>query len=231
MSIMLSSPLEGAGASATPTLVRALPPRRDDRTRSLPWARCGKRIFDLLAAACLLCLLMPLLVFLAVTSRVLMGPGIFYRQTRVGRDGLPFDVLKFRTLHPDRRHHQLPLPGADRRVNHKSADDPRHTAFGRMLRRWSLDELPQLYNVLRGDMSLVGPRPELLHLVATYEDWEHDRHLVRPGLTGLWQVTARGNGTPMREHSRLDVEYARSVSLKTDARILLRTFRAIGTGS
>lgn len=195
------------------------------------WTLAAKRGLDVTAAAFLLFMLIPLFLMLAVTLRLVMGSKILYRQTRVGRNGRRFDVLKFRTLKPDRRCRQIAWDGPERRVNHKSADDPRHTSVGRLLRRWSLDELPQLLNVLKGDMSLIGPRPELPHIVATYEPWEHDRHLVRPGMTGLWQVTARGDGTNMREHARLDVDYARSVSLKTDFRILLRTVGAVGKGS
>jgi lipopolysaccharide/colanic/teichoic acid biosynthesis glycosyltransferase len=201
-------------------------------THHLPsaWTAFGKRAFDLSAAASAFLLLLPLLVVLAVAVRLAMGRGVFYRQTRVGRNGRHFAIIKFRTMKHERREDQSLWAGPERRLQHKSPDDPRHTPVGRVLRRWSLDELPQLWNILVGHMSLVGPRPELADIVETYEDWEHDRHLVRPGLTGLWQVTARGNGTQMRDHTRLDIHYARSVSLRTDATILLRTFAVVGNG-
>jgi lipopolysaccharide/colanic/teichoic acid biosynthesis glycosyltransferase len=199
--------------------------------RPSPWLAFGKRAFDVTVAGTALLVLLPVLIFVAAAVRIALGSGIFYRQVRVGRYGDRFAVIKFRTMHHERRGELGEWYGVERRAVHKSADDPRHTPLGRVLRHWSIDELPQLLNILAGDMSVVGPRPELPHLVATYEEWEHDRHLVRPGLTGLWQVMARGDGTPMRDHARLDVQYARTVSLRTDAAILLRTIRAVGTGS
>jgi lipopolysaccharide/colanic/teichoic acid biosynthesis glycosyltransferase len=147
---------------------------------------------------------------------------VIYRQTRVGQGGSTFDVLKFRTMAPDRRLAQRPYEGLDRRRTHKSVQDPRHTKVGRLLREYSLDELPQLWNVVRGDLSLVGPRPELVAIVERYESWQHLRHTVKPGLTGLWQVTERGNGL-MHEHTNVDLQYLRSVSFLVDAKILLLT--------
>jgi len=105
-------------------------------------------------------------------------------------------IYKFRTMRPDRRQAVLPYSGPDRRVCHETDNDPRHTPLGRFLRKYSLDELPQLWNVLVGDMSLVGPRPELVEVVERYESWQRERHRVKPGLTGLWQVTCRGEGSP-----------------------------------
>ena len=127
----------------------------------------------------------------------------------------------------------VPSDGADPRVPHKRADDPRHTPVGRFLRKTSLDELPQLWNVIRQDMSLVGPRPELLPIVQRYQPWQHQRHLVRPGMTGLWQVSRRGDGVLMCDDSSADIDYVRSVSLATDISVLLRTVPAVlrGTGS
>ena len=111
----------------------------------------------------------------------------------------------------------------DRRETHKSDEDPRHTRVGRFLRRYSLDELPQLINVLRGEMSFVGPRPELASVVAeNYRPGLEQRHLVKPGLTGLWQVSARGNG-PMHENGEWDLVYVEHVSLRTDLQILAKT--------
>jgi lipopolysaccharide/colanic/teichoic acid biosynthesis glycosyltransferase len=151
---------------------------------------------------------------------------VVLRQRRIGMGGRPFTVYKFRTMHADRRRDDDGYAGPDRRRTHKSADDPRLTATGRLLRRLSLDELPQLVNVLRGEMSLVGPRPELPVVVERhYADWQHRRHAVKPGLTGLWQVSERGNGM-MHEHVDVDLDYVDQVSLGTDLRILLRTLPA-----
>jgi lipopolysaccharide/colanic/teichoic acid biosynthesis glycosyltransferase len=181
-----------------------------------------KPAFDRTVAAVLLLVLLPVLATIALVLRIRLGRGVLYRQERVGRGGRPFTVLKFRTMLPDRRATRLGFVGEDRRQTHKTLDDPRHTRVGQFLRKWSLDELPQLVNVLRGEMSLVGPRPELPHIVEGYEPWEHARHVVRPGLTGFWQTTARSDG-PMKDFTHLDLEYVRTISFVTDVRLLLAT--------
>ncbi len=187
-----------------------------------------KPVLDVVLAAAALFLALPAMLGIALAIRVTMGPGVIYRQQRVGRFGRPFTVYKFRTMQPDRRlptaaqGGQHPWQGEERRVCHKREDDPRHTRLGRFLRRLSLDELPQLVNVLRREMSLVGPRPELVSVVARYQPWQHARHQVKPGITGLWQISARGHGL-MCENLVPDIEYVDKVSLKTDLGILLRT--------
>ena len=189
------------------------------------YVRHIKPFVDRVVAAVLLVLLSPLILVIALGLLVTLKRPIIFRQIRVGRNGVPFVLWKFRTMRPDRRKTNLPTP-VKRRVCHKSPDDPRHTRFGRALRCTRLDELPQLANVLKGDMSLVGPRPEMTEIVARYEPWQHDRHLVRPGLTGLWQVSVVGEGL-MHEHTELDIEYIQAMDLKTDLRILLRTPAAL----
>jgi lipopolysaccharide/colanic/teichoic acid biosynthesis glycosyltransferase len=193
------------------------------------YARLLKPAFDRTFAALAIIVAIPAFLVVALVVRLSFGPGVLYRQCRVGRSGKPFTVFKFRTMEHDRRRPEPvgSFDGVDRRRTHKSHEDPRHRPVGRLLRKWSLDELPQLFNVLRGEMSVVGPRPELPSVVATYRGWEHERHLVRPGLTGLWQVQARGDGTLMREHIDLDVAYVRHVSAWTDLRILVRTLPAL----
>jgi lipopolysaccharide/colanic/teichoic acid biosynthesis glycosyltransferase len=186
------------------------------------YVRLWKPCLDRLAAVFLLLVTAPVLALVALVVRVRLGPGVIFRQQRIGRGGVSFDVLKFRTMLPDRRRADVPISFPDRRRTHKSGADPRHTPFGRFLRRWSLDELPQLFNVARGQMSLIGPRPELASVVARYQPWQHERHDVKPGLTGLWQVTARGDG-PMEFRTDLDIEYARRICLALDARILAAT--------
>ena len=156
--------------------------------------------------------------------RLSLGSPIIFRQRRVGRNDEEFDVYKFRTMRQDRRRQQAPID-QDRRQNHKSTEDPRHTRVGRFLRKWSLDELPQFWNVVCGDMSLVGPRPELVEIVARYEPWQHQRHIVKPGLTGLWQVSSRGAGM-MHLHTDIDLEYIETMGPVTDVKILLRTVPA-----
>jgi lipopolysaccharide/colanic/teichoic acid biosynthesis glycosyltransferase len=155
-----------------------------------------------------------------------MGFPAIFKQRRVGRFGEEFTVYKLRTMRHDRRVIEANFTGPDRRVNHKSAEDPRHTPFGRFLRKWSIDELPQLWNVALGQMSLIGPRPELPHLVARYEQWQHMRHDTRPGMTGLWQVSARGD-IPMHEATDLDIDYVRNLSFTLDLKILILTLPAM----
>lgn len=195
------------------------------------YVRIVKPAFDRLVGATLLTLALPVMAVCAVAVRISVGKGIFFNQERVGRDGRVFKVYKFRTMHHDRRASARPgdYDGPERRITHKHPGDPRLTAVGRFLRKWSLDELPQLWNVVRGDMSIVGPRPELVSVVARYEDWEHARHRVKPGLTGLWQVSARGGERPMHEHVHIDLQYVASVSAWLDVRIMARTPIAVIT--
>jgi lipopolysaccharide/colanic/teichoic acid biosynthesis glycosyltransferase len=169
---------------------------------------------------------LPLLMIVVPLIWITMGFPAVFTQRRVGRHSREFTVYKLRTMRHDRRMDQTAYSGTDRRVNHKSADDPRHTSLGRFLRRWSIDEIPQLWNVALGDMSLIGPRPELPQLVAKYDDWQHERHEIRPGMTGLWQVTARGD-IPMHEATDIDVEYVRNLTFASDLRIILLTLPAM----
>ncbi len=191
----------------------------------------AKRAIDVTAAAVLLVLLAPLLLLVALLVK-LDSPGpVLFRQSRTGQHGRPFEMLKFRTMLPDRRRQPgLPPPGvAERRRVHKSPCDPRVTRVGRFLRRSALDELPQLWNVLVGEMSLVGPRPELPEIVTGYQPWQHARHWVVPGITGWWQVN-RDDGRLMHEATELDLYYVEHQSLTLDLVILLRTFGAVARG-
>lgn len=206
-----------------------------EQRRGTPYERWLKPAIDRLLATALLVALLPVIVGVALSLWATLGSPIVLRQRRVGRDGRVFPMFKFRTMLPDRRASATPpaLSHEDRRTQHKTIRDPRHTPIGRVLRRYSLDELPQLWNVLCGHMSLVGPRPELDHVVARYAEWQHIRHQVKPGITGLWQVTARGQSDgDMHEFTELDLEYLRSVTLATDLRILVRTpLAALGKGN
>ena len=178
-------------------------------------------------AAVLLVALLPLFGLIAVLLRVKLGKGVIYRQARVGRDGETFEILKFRTMAADRRTRERrsadrSTGGSDRRVTHKSEVDPRHNALGRLLRKTSLDELPQLWNVVRGDMTLVGPRPELTEVAEKYGFRDHPRHVVVPGITGLWQVSEYRHEL-LHEHIDVDVDYVQRVSFGLDLRIIART--------
>ena len=192
--------------------------------------RFAKAVFDRAAAAMGLLLLGPAILALAVAVKATTPGTAFYRQRRIGLDGREFSMLKLRTMHrgADRQKPELAAVLEDRRL-FKMVDDPRVTPLGRFLRRWSLDELPQLWNVLIGEMSLVGPRPGLPDEVAGYEEDVTRRLLVRPGITGLWQVSGRSD-LPWDETVRLDLHYVDNWSLTLDVQILFRTMAAVVRG-
>jgi exopolysaccharide biosynthesis polyprenyl glycosylphosphotransferase len=194
--------------------------------------RVLKVLFDYVLTLALLALLWPLMVALAVLIRITSrGPALF-RQTRVGTGGREFTVYKFRSMVPDAESRLAELAHHDQGngVLFKMRSDPRVTRIGAILRRYSLDELPQLLNVLRGNMSLVGPRPPLPKEVAGYSADEIRRLRVRPGMTGLWQVSGRSDLT-WEESLRLDLRYVDNWSMSLDLSILWRTFRAVMHGS
>lgn len=181
-----------------------------------------KRFLDLMVGTVLLLVVWPLIAACACLVALGLGMPVFYTQDRVGLDGRHFRLYKLRTMIPDRRAGRGGYIGPERRMSHKTTEDPRVPMVGKILRATRFDELPQLLNVLKGDMSLVGPRPELPDIVAGYEDWQHQRHVVKPGLTGLWQVSNH-NGKPMHECTDMDLEYIASMSFSSDLAILLRT--------
>lgn len=174
-----------------------------------------KRLIDILAAASLLLLALPLLLLLALLVRTKLGSPIFFRQTRIGQHTRPFAMLKFRTMTDARDTHGTPMP-----------DSERLTAFGNFLRSTSLDELPELWNILTGKMSLVGPRPLLPEYLPYYTPQEQTRHAMRPGITGLAQVSGR-NALGWNERLALDVQYVQRFSLALDAHILWRTVMVV----
>jgi exopolysaccharide biosynthesis polyprenyl glycosylphosphotransferase len=191
-----------------------------------------KRAVDVfLAVVLLLASAMPLAIAALLIKLTSRGP-VLFRQTRCGLNGRPFTLLKLRTM----------VEGAEQQLDDvahlnehegpvfKAADDPRLTAFGRLIRRFSLDELPQLWNVLKGEMSLVGPRPPLPLEVARYERWQRRRLSMKPGVTGLWQVSGRNDIKSFEDWINLDLSYIDNWSLSLDARILLRTVPTVLTG-
>jgi exopolysaccharide biosynthesis polyprenyl glycosylphosphotransferase len=187
-----------------------------------------KRAFDLVCGTLALIGLSPVMLAIAIAIK-LDSPGpVFYSQERVGKDGTHFRMLKFRSMRPDadRLLAELKARNEVSGALFKIKNDPRITRIGRFLRRSSLDELPQIFNVLRGEMSLVGPRPPLPAEVATYEDWQHGRLRAVPGMTGLWQVSGRSD-VPFHDMVRLDLHYIRNWSLWLDLEIILRTIPAV----
>ncbi|MGI5154474.1 sugar transferase [Microbispora sp. CA-102843] len=192
--------------------------------------RLVKDVFDRMVAAAALVVLAPLLAAVAVAVRATSpGPALF-RQRRVGRDGVEFTILKFRTMRRDAEARKVELVSDADGVLFKVRRDPRVTPLGAALRRYSLDELPQLINVLRGDMSLVGPRPPLPEEVARYGDDVRRRLVVRPGMTGLWQVNGRSD-LSWEESVRLDLRYVENWSLMLDLQILWKTWSAVARGA
>ncbi|CAN5678110.1 N/A [soil metagenome] len=169
----------------------------------------------------------PLLLAIGFSVWYTMGSPVVLKQTRMGRFNVPFTLYKFRTMDPDRRSREIQFVGRDRRVTHKSATDPRITEIGRLLRATRLDELPQLFNIVLGDLSMVGPRPELVSVIRDeYEPWQYRRHAVKPGLTGVWQVSDRGDQR-LHECTELELSYLNDVSLGTDLRIMAATLPAV----
>ncbi|WP_460476098.1 sugar transferase [Brachybacterium huguangmaarense] len=195
-----------------------------------PWAVCAaKRAMDVLGSGAIILLTSPVLVATAIAVKATDGGPIIYRQERVGRNGELFEILKFRTMAVDadaRLAELLREQQTEGKPLFKVQNDPRLTRIGGFLRRYSIDELPQLFNVLTGDMSLVGPRPQRDAEVALYTGTASHRLGVRPGMTGIWQVSGRSN-LSWEEARRLDVHYAHNWSLSMDIAILLRTFRAV----
>jgi lipopolysaccharide/colanic/teichoic acid biosynthesis glycosyltransferase len=196
----------------------------DVATKSF-YVNFAKPLIDRTGGVILSLVTLPILMVVIPLIWWKLGRPAIFKQQRIGANEREFTVYKLRTMLPDRRGQDVPFDGVDRRVNHKSPDDPRHVPLGRFLRKWSLDELPQFWNVALGHMSLVGPRPELPQIVAKYETWQHRRHEVKPGITGLWQVSERGD-VPMHEATDVDIEYVESVSLGADLRILALTIPA-----
>ena len=207
------------------------PPRDQSRQRSRAGQSRLKRFLDVALSALLLIAVAPFAAFIAVLIR-LDSPGpVIFKATRVGKDSRHFTMYKFRTMGVDA---QARLPalaylnqGGQRLI--RIPDDPRVTRVGRLLRRTDLDELPQLVNVLMGDMSLVGPRPQAPDEVALYTTLERLRLIVRPGLTGLWQVTARANPS-FDEWTRWDLRYISNWSIWLDLTIIARTARMVASG-
>lgn len=190
--------------------------------RTGTYQRLFKPTMDRTLGGVFLVLTLPVLAISALVVRFKVGSPILYKQQRVGKDGSEFALYKLRTMTPDRRIGCDGFEGVDRRETHKSPGDPRVLPAAKKLRSWRLDELPQFWNVVTGDMSLVGPRPEMPAIVAEYEPWQHARHLVKPGLTGPWQVSAR-NGKLMHECTEMDLEYVDQIALKRDLQLLIRT--------
>ena len=237
-----------------PTLLNCLPSKTEiDQVGSLPMvtlfrsplsnsARVAKRGSDLIIASVALAILAPLWLLIALLIKLDSSGPVFYKQERVGMDGRVFLFYKFRTMRADtddaehrefQRRYIRGQPdsnqGDDQRPAYKLRADDRVTRVGRVLRRTSIDELPQLFNVLRGDMSVVGPRPPIPYEVESYELWHRKRLDMKPGITGLWQVSGR-NRLPFDEMVRMDLYYIENWSLLLDVKIILQTLPVMWRG-
>jgi exopolysaccharide biosynthesis polyprenyl glycosylphosphotransferase len=227
-----SALLDVAGPRTTIRPVAGLPLLHVDHAELAGGKRVIKGVFDKVSAALALILLAPLFTVIALAIKMTDSGPVFFRQTRIGKDGQPFNLWKFRTMVVDaeaRKVHLLPQNDGDGTL-FKMRRDPRITRTGAWLRRWSLDELPQLLNVLFGSMSLVGPRPALPVEVAEYRVHMRRRLAVKPGITGLWQVSGRSD-LPWDEAERLDLRYVENWSLALDLQILWKTLSAVTSGS
>ena len=189
------------------------------------YQRLIKRLFDLTLTTLFLIPALPLMGCIALAIWLDDGFPILFRQQRMGENGRLFTMYKFRTMvrNAETLRHLVEQVDKNGNLIHKRPDDPRVTRVGRFLRRTSLDELPQLFNVLRGEMSLVGPRPELPYLVEKYQPWQRKRLVVPPGITGWWQIHGRSD-KPMHLHTEYDLYYIEHYSLWLDIRILITTF-------
>lgn len=192
-----------------------------------------KRSMDVAGAGLLLIVLFPLFLFLAIVVKLSSPGGIFYRWRVVGQAGKPFLSYKFRSMvsNADELKDKLEASNEMTGPVFKITNDPRITQAGRWMRRYSLDELPQLYSVFRGDMSLVGPRPPLASEYQRFTKFQEQKLQVKPGITCLWQVHGRNQVNDFDEWVRLDLEYIRRWSLGLDLKILFRTIAAVFSGS
>jgi exopolysaccharide biosynthesis polyprenyl glycosylphosphotransferase len=199
-------------------------------TPETSWQSVVKHIMDLVGAFVLLILFSPLFLLIAMAIKIASPGPVFFRQQRSGQNGAPFTLYKFRTMitNAEQFKHELEAMNEMSGPVFKVTNDPRITRLGKILRRYSLDELPQLFNVLRGEMSLVGPRPLPVDEVRRFNDLAHRRRLsVKPGLTCLWQISGRNQIKDFKDWVRLDLEYIDNWSLWLDLKILLRTIPAV----
>ncbi len=216
------------GNGSGPAARRAARPMAEILCQSLPW---WKRTLDIAVSATALLFLAPLFGLIALGIKATSKGPVFFCQTRSGLGGRPFGLFKFRSMVTDAEalkatlEDQNEVSGPVFKIKH----DPRVTPVGRLLRKSSLDELPQLWNVLLGDMSLVGPRPPIPAETREYDRWHHRRLEVTPGITCIWQVSGRSN-IPFTEWMRMDIRYSQKVSMREDLRILLKTAPAVLSG-
>ncbi len=207
----------------------------EPQERNIPKRRvycAGKRIFDIVFSGATMLALSPLMAVIAVLVHK-DDPKVscIYAQQRVGKEGAPFVMYKFRTMIADAEKQRALLESQNEKDGpvFKIRNDPRVTPIGRVLRKLSLDELPQLWNVFKGDMSIVGPRPALPNEVACYEPWQRERLCVKPGLTCYWQVVPRRDTISFEEWMRMDIRYIEECSWLLDLKLIVQTVKIVVT--
>lgn len=217
-----------AGPRLAVNQVQDLSLLRVDLPRFSGWNHALKRAFDIAFSLVALFLIAPIILVVAVLIKREDGGPVFFRQERIGMGGKPFIIHKFRTMATDaeERIDALIAASGGKALLFKMEDDPRITKIGKVLRKYSIDELPQFWTVLRGDMSVVGPRPQVAREVAEYTGDLHRRLLIKPGITGLWQVSGRSD-LSIEDSIRLDLRYVENWSLTGDAAIMMKTVRTV----
>ena len=215
------------GRSSIETVRHSISQTAPDRDESVFYT-CCKRAFDLVVGSFLLVLLLPVLPFIAIMIKLDTRGPVVFKQERVGENGKIFNFFKFRSMVHEAEKNRDGLNGKNEQEGpvFKIKADPRITGVGSFLRRSSLDEIPQIFNVIRGDMSIVGPRPPLLAEVAGYQPWHMKRLTVKPGITCLWQISGRSQ-IGFNEWMRLDMEYLKTRSFRTDLLIFIKTIPAV----
>jgi exopolysaccharide biosynthesis polyprenyl glycosylphosphotransferase len=219
-----------AGPRVTMRMQADLPLIHLDEPQLTGSKRAIKRGLDIVFGVLLAILFLPFMLVAAIGTFFSSRGPVFYRQQRIGRGGETITVTKFRTMYvgsDQQREDVIGVP--DERIYERYKNDPRITPFGRVLRRWSIDEMPQIVNVIGGSMSLVGPRPVLLDEIPLFEDDDHRRHLTKPGLTGLWQVSGR-KAVDWDERMRMDLDYVEHWSPALDLVIVAKTVKVVVTG-
>lgn len=230
---LIPSSVEMLHRRGEPEVIAGLPTLRMEATPLSGWDYRLKRLIDVLGAAVGLIVLAPVLVAIAIAIKLTSPGAVFFRQERMGLHGRIFQMWKFRTMVVNAPALQASLEQqhqTHRQVMFKLKHDPRITPVGQFLRRTSLDELPQLFNVLLGQMSLVGPRPLPLRDIERFDPWHHTRHQVLPGITGLWQISGRSEIEAFNDAARLDLYYIDNWSLNLDLDILLETIKIVVFG-
>ncbi|MGL5914867.1 MAG: sugar transferase [Culicoidibacterales bacterium] len=201
------------------------------RILKMRYQKIGKRAIDVVVGTILLIVIIPISIVVSILIKYDSPGPIFYRQERVGKHQTRFILYKFRTManHAEERQVQLKSKNEANGPFFKVKADPRITKVGGILRKYSIDELPQLMNVLKGEMSLIGPRPMLVDEIKQFEPWMNERFAVLPGITGLWQITTDKNELPFREWLNLDISYVKKQSFSLDSWIFLQTIKVVLT--